>query len=136
MATCYGWARKVTLVRCPKCDYEIDAAWTAIRRSRRLLGLCAICGKESKGHYRCRNCRIKISQSPKTRARSIVTRAIKTGELIRRPCEVCGDPTVQAHHEDYEKPLDVRWLCKAHHVIVHLKKTMQDTVISPETRSA
>ena len=42
--------------------------------------------------------------------------AIKCGALIVEPCEVCGevDP-VHAHHDDYEKPMSIRWLCSVHH---------------------
>jgi len=46
--------------------------------------------------------------------------AIKSGELTRGPCEVCGtDDAVQAHHDDYDKPLDVRWFCHPHHAEYH-----------------
>lgn len=45
-----------------------------------------------------------------------VYRAIKRGELKRGSCQVCGtDAHVHAHHDDYSKPLDVRWLCREHH---------------------
>ncbi len=30
-------------------------------------------------------------------------------------CSDCGETKVEAHHEDYSKPLDVEWLCKKHH---------------------
>jgi ribosomal protein S27AE len=49
------------------------------------------------------------------RAHAAVARALKDGRLKRKPCEVCGAETVEAHHADYSKPLDVRWLCKPHH---------------------
>jgi len=29
--------------------------------------------------------------------------------------EVCGAENAQAHHDDYSRPLDVRWLCDTHH---------------------
>lgn len=46
--------------------------------------------------------------------------AIRSGKLVRGPCEVCGtSKRVGAHHDDYNKPLDVRWLCGTHHRIWH-----------------
>jgi len=52
----------------------------------------------------------------KCRARGMVLDAIKSGKLIRKPCEVCGTTErVQAHHDDYTKPLEVRWMCFKHH---------------------
>lgn len=55
----------------------------------------------------------------KVKARNLVDRAIRRGQLIRNPCEVCGNPKAQAHHDDYNKPLDVRWLCTTHHAQWH-----------------
>ena len=50
------------------------------------------------------------------RAAHIITgNSIRDGRLIRKPCEVCGEIKVDAHHDDYERPLDVRWLCRTHH---------------------
>lgn len=45
--------------------------------------------------------------------------AIATGRLVRQPCEKCGATKVDAHHDDYSKPLDVRWLCRKHHLEHH-----------------
>lgn len=45
--------------------------------------------------------------------------ALKHGRMERNPCEVCGAWSAQAHHDDYTKPLDVRWLCPAHHAEWH-----------------
>lgn len=36
-------------------------------------------------------------------------------KLTRKPCEVCGAVNVHGHHDDYSKPLEVRWLCPRHH---------------------
>jgi len=41
--------------------------------------------------------------------------AIRHGKLQRQPCEVCGAKDTHAHHDDYTKPLQVRWLCPPCH---------------------
>jgi hypothetical protein len=48
-------------------------------------------------------------------ARYQVAYALRSGRLHRQPCEVCSSERVQAHHDDYSKPLEVRWLCRPHH---------------------
>lgn len=42
-----------------------------------------------------------------------------TRVLERKPCEACGAERAEAHHDDYSKPLSVRWLCKRHHAEHH-----------------
>ena len=44
-----------------------------------------------------------------------VNNAKRDGKLIKQPCEICGANYVHAHHCDYNKPLDVLWLCPKHH---------------------
>jgi len=51
----------------------------------------------------------------KRAAHIIVGNAIRSGRLIVKPCERCGNTETHAHHEDYEKPLEVNWLCKVCH---------------------
>lgn len=53
------------------------------------------------------------------RAHLMVTSAVQAGRLTRKPCEECGAEKVDAHHDDYDKPLDVRWLCRLHHRRAH-----------------
>lgn len=53
------------------------------------------------------------------RAHDAVEQAIKSGALIREPCEICGASRVDAHHDNYSKPLKVRWLCRGHHIKLH-----------------
>lgn len=52
-------------------------------------------------------------------ARIEVGAAIARGDLVRHPCEVCRRAYTHAHHDDYAKPLTVRWLCPSHHALWH-----------------
>jgi hypothetical protein len=73
------------------------------------------------------------------RAHARVRDAVATGKLIPMPCEVCGKSPGQAHHDDYSKPLDVRWLCSKHHNLLHSIERSELGVISssaPETAAA
>lgn len=53
------------------------------------------------------------------RAHRAVHVAIADGVLVRQPCEVCGREPAHGHHDDYSKPLEVRWLCPSHHTRLH-----------------
>jgi hypothetical protein len=48
-------------------------------------------------------------------ARRKTRTALESGVLVRLSCEVCGNSATDAHHEDYSRPLDVKWLCRRHH---------------------
>ena len=50
-----------------------------------------------------------------------VTRAVKNGRLVKVPCK-CGEDVVEGHHEDYDKPYDVIWMCRNCHTEYHKDK--------------
>lgn len=56
------------------------------------------------------------------RARAAVSNAIRRGQLAKpAACPQCGTTgkRIDAHHEDYAKPLDVTWLCSRCHALEH-----------------
>ena len=56
----------------------------------------------------------------KRKAHHIVNNAIRSKKLFKEPCEICGSfYRPHAHHDDYSKPLEVRWLCDPHHRKLH-----------------
>ena len=57
----------------------------------------------------------RSEDSRRQKAHSSVAKAIRKGDLLRAPCERCGDAKSLAHHEDYDKPLQVNWLCQPCH---------------------
>lgn len=73
--------------------------------------------KSESGRESSRMAKYKWAEKNKIkRAVHIVTgNAIRSGALRKMPCENCGEKEVHAHHDDYAKPLDVRWLCPSCH---------------------
>jgi hypothetical protein len=61
--------------------------------------------------------RMEEKYPEKIQARQEVLKALRKGLLVKRPCEVtgCKIKKVEAHHDDYSKPLEVRWRCRRHH---------------------
>ena len=53
-------------------------------------------------------------------AHQVVYKAIQKGWIIPQPCERCGgEDHLHAHHDDYGKPLCIRWLCATCHRLLH-----------------
>lgn len=72
--------------------------------------------KYARDNYDPTKCQEYRARNPKKySAHSKVAYAIKIGTLVKQPCEVCGCENTHAHHCDYDKPLDVMWLCPEHH---------------------
>lgn len=65
------------------------------------------------------------------RAQTALGNAMRDGKIKRQPCEVCGAEKVHAHHDDYSRPLEVRWLCPLHHHRHHA-----DTGVSGKNKRA
>lgn len=57
----------------------------------------------------------------KYKAEYTIGNAIRAGLIERQPCEICGAEKSHAHHDDYSKPMQVRWLCAVHHKEWHTK---------------
>ena len=49
----------------------------------------------------------------------ILRNALLNGQIRKDPCCQCGERKTQAHHPDYNKPLEVIWLCGMHHRELH-----------------
>lgn len=106
---------------------------------------CAQCGTSDwmYGHRKlCSSCRAAKALAPeniqKEMARQIMATAIGAGILIRQPCVECvrtgreQKGVSHGHHEDYAKPLEVKWLCVMHHRWAHPKKRASDLLEAAE----
>lgn len=122
--------------RCPPCRRAYDAEW---RTKRAALGLPTGGTKTwapekreawQSAYYVRADVRARKAAQMKesaarhperVKARRLVRSEIEAGRMMRAPCEVCGAAKTDAHHDDYSRPRDVRWLCRAHHDQLHAK---------------
>jgi len=70
---------------------------------------------ERKEHNRVVNKAWRSEDIRRQRAHNKVRAAMCNGTLTRGLCCRCGSEKSVAHHEDYDKPLDVMWLCQPCH---------------------
>ena len=100
---------------CTKCDArihrvsKIDQVNKYDRERARL--------DHRKNDHRERQRQYRTKYPERQAAYNAVARAIKSGKLHKpSECEGCGNKaSVQAHHEDYLRKLDVIWLCQKCH---------------------
>jgi hypothetical protein len=65
----------------------------------------------------------KEKLKPKTDAHKLVMFAVKLGVIKKLDfCEMCGSNIkIEGHHDDYTKPLEVKWWCKSCHTRHHIE---------------
>jgi hypothetical protein len=85
------------------------------KKTIKLRKYCEDCVREPKIRKKYEDLELEL----KYVAHKEVKLAIISGKLIPKPCEICGRPEFAAHHEDYNKPLDVKWLCVSCHMSLH-----------------
>jgi hypothetical protein len=81
--------------------------------------------------------RHRAKHSVQSKARSITQHALNAGLLVPAPCVGCATTErIEAHHEDYYKPLEVVWLCFSCHRKKHgqaILTNVPDVYGSPDT---
>lgn len=129
--------------KCFKCneEKEINQFYKHSAMSDGFLGKCKECAKKDSFANRLKNIEkiraydrkrgnrqsyeyvkeYRKKYPKKYKAFSLVSRAIKSGKMKKLNCEKCGSIDSVAHHDDYNFPLTIRWLCQAHHKQWHAK---------------
>lgn len=100
-------------------EYERGRAMLPHRVVLRKIYEATPAGKSS---IRKSNRKYSEANPVKRRAVNMVNNAVRDGRLLKQQCEQCGNKA-QAHHDDYSKPLSVRWLCPKHHHNWHKHNT-------------
>lgn len=70
----------------------------------------------------------------KHKAHTILNDALKSNKITKPLlCENCKkEKELQAHHEDYNKPLEVVWLCSKCHHELHKLKRIENNLYKPK----
>ena len=55
----------------------------------------------------------------KANARAYLKVYLRRGRLKRLPCQECQGVPAQGHHPNYDRPLEVVWLCRECHLKEH-----------------
>lgn len=106
--------------RCKPCSREVTRRWAAENRERhreRSRRWKAENPEQSREHVRRWHEQYRERMQPAKEAAAQVYNALRRGDLVRGTvCESCSRETFcEAAHEDYTKPLTVRWLCRSCH---------------------
>lgn len=131
--------RTKTCLRCAE-DQPITSFYRHPRMADGRLNFCKRCKRKEAGEHRLANIerlrqydrdratpkrtarwqassRKWVKKFPgKRRANTAVGNALRDGRLTKSPCKYCGEEKVEAHHPDYRKKLEVRWVCKPCHM--------------------
>jgi len=114
---------------CEHCGQDFTPA-KRIRRfcSKRCSNLGAPRHREADGltFYERNAERIKAERrerydDPDGRRKALVRAAARRAHPDPQPCERCGDERADRHHDDYDKPLVIIWLCRSCHVKRHIE---------------
>jgi len=100
---------------------DLDWVLNERKRHREKAEKARESGTATVSNHILRSLRHAAKYPEKTLARTTLGNAIRDGRIKRQPCERCGK-RAQGHHDDYSKPLEVRWLCVKHHAEHHVNE--------------
>lgn len=103
-------------INCSKCNKELEDNRKGKYR------YCKACHAEHMRKNRPKHSELSKESILKENCRSYTREYIKRGKLIKMNCCICGDEKSQVHHEDYNKPLEIVWYCREHHLEYHENK--------------
>ncbi len=119
-------ARATTIRTCVCCGRSFEVRQNEVNR-----GWGLYCSKGCCTTARNRSLSVlESSSAEKSRANGLINMRVRRGQ-IEKPvaCELCGKVAkLDGHHDDYDKPGTVLWLCRSCHMKRHhtnASKTLQ-----------
>lgn len=102
--------RKYKCRDCERAEYQENREFILERRKK---------------YYRNNGRKPHRPDPQKLKARTAIATAVNTGKLEKPSnCSSCGKGgRIEGHHDDYDKPLSVVWVCPSCHKAIHRKST-------------
>ena len=109
--------------------------------------LCKCGNLRREGQHNCLECHAAVmrafrkitpltpEQRKKDNCRSYAGVYLRRGKLVKQPCLECGNLDSQMHHEDYNKPLEIMWLCRKCHLMRHVEQLRCSSVVEQQTHN-
>ena len=110
---------------CKDCTKAYDVLYRAKNRDKKKRQDKAYSLTEKgKSSHNASTKKWNYNNALKSKAHTLLNNSVRDGKIVKpNKCKECNNETnIQAHHEDYSKPLDVVWLCVSCHKIRHLKE--------------
>lgn len=104
---------------CSGCGIEVE-------ESRKGQRYCKSCHATNMRKTRLGHSDLKPQAKLKANCRAYANTYVRRGQIKKQPCEICGE-LAQMHHEDYSKPLEIKWLCRKHHLELHRNKLINSS---------
>ena len=103
---------------------KTDPNWIIKERSRCRTKYQKYKYKPNRESHNIASKKWSINNIEKKKIHAMVYKAVQNGQIIKPlKCEGCGNTKgkLEAHHEDYNKPLEVKWLCAVCHGLTKRK---------------
>ncbi len=104
---------------CMKCQSKLATSWAHRNPEKHVQHIKDYYAKRP-GLYASKLRAYRARNKEKIAAHGKVYLAVKSGALSRAECVICGNPKSYGHHDNYDRPLDVAWLCNFHHRERHI----------------
>jgi len=108
----YGKIKGIQSRACSKCGGDLGQRYGIGR-------YCCACHAKYMREHRPKHSDLPDDARKKANARAYAHVYRDRGKIKKENCKICGSPNSQMHHEDYNKPLQVIWLCRKHHLELH-----------------
>ena len=117
------WKERVRKNRADKIEYYRDFDKRRYRENPERKARCMASTKLYPEAHAKANKKYRSQNPKKWEAHCAVNNAVRDGKLVKPDtCQECGSSgIIHGHHDDYRKPLDVRWLCPVCHYAWHTK---------------